>query len=79
MKEKAEKDFQREGLETARCPTGVGSNPTPPVITCTHPHLEEFEKFLQGRVRKATARGYRKIVHVLRKLGNSDDPQKMRR
>jgi len=33
---------------------------------------------LQGRVRKATARGYRKILNVLRKIGNLDDPKKMR-
>jgi hypothetical protein len=26
---KRETEQEREGLETARCPTGVGSNPTP--------------------------------------------------
>ncbi len=59
-------------------PVVVGSNPTPPVYAGIHYHLEEFEKYLQGRVRKATARGYRKIVHVLRKLGDLDDPGKIR-
>ncbi|MCK4435480.1 tyrosine-type recombinase/integrase [Candidatus Bathyarchaeota archaeon] len=29
-------------------------------------------------MRKATARGYRKILHVLRKIGNIDNPEKMR-
>lgn len=29
-------------------------------------------------MRKAPARGYRKIVHVLHKLGDLEDPKKMR-
>ncbi len=29
MAKEGENNLQREGLETARCPTGVGSNPTP--------------------------------------------------
>jgi hypothetical protein len=29
MSNQDENEFPREGLETARCPTGVGSNPTP--------------------------------------------------
>ena len=29
MNRQDENNLQREGLETARCPTGVGSNPTP--------------------------------------------------
>lgn len=55
-----------------------GANPTPPATACTHRHLEEFEEYLQGRVRKARVRGYRKILHVLRKIGNIDNPEKMR-
>jgi len=29
MTNQDEENLHREGLETARCPTGVGSNPTP--------------------------------------------------
>ena len=37
-----------------------------------------IRSLVKRRVRKATAKGYRKIVHVLRKLGNLDNPEKMR-
>jgi len=40
--------------------------------------LDDYEKYLQGRVRKATAEGYRKILHVLHKIGNLNNPEKMR-
>jgi integrase len=40
--------------------------------------LRQYEEFLKGRVRKATARGYRKILNVLRKLGPLGDLGKMR-
>jgi len=32
-------EFLREGLETARCPTGVGSNPTPRTRRVLYPNF----------------------------------------
>lgn len=52
--------------------------PPRPFLLAPSCELEEFQKYPQGRVRKATAKGYRKIMHVLRKIGNSDNPEKMR-
>lgn len=36
---------QREGLETARCPTGVGSNPTPRTKQTTYAFIRKKNIF----------------------------------
>ena len=59
-------------------PVVVGSNPTPPAFPSIHPQLDDYENYLQGRVRKVTAEGYRKILRVLGKIGSLNDPEKMR-
>ena len=56
----------------------VGSNPTPPATALTH-HLSEFENWLcQGRTRQTTAKGYRKMIWLLSKIGDIEQPQKIR-
>jgi len=44
---------QREGLETARCPTGVGSNPTPRTMS-TPKNLGRYLNYLLTKNFKVT-------------------------
>jgi integrase len=52
----------------------VGSNPTPRTLSCT----PEFFEYLRGRVRETTAESYCTRIKVLSKLGNLDNPEKMK-
>jgi hypothetical protein len=54
----------------------VGSNPTPPALNCTH--YQFFEQYLVGKVRKVTAQSYVKRVKQLGKLGDIEQPEKIR-
>jgi len=52
-------------------PLCCGFNPTPPAFPCIDLHFAEFEKRLtEGRVRRVTAKGYRKMIWVLSKIGD---------
>jgi integrase len=51
----------------------VGSNPTPPVTTCTH---HQFEEWLLGHVRDVTAKTYVKRIRLLSKIGDIEKPEK---
>ena len=57
MTKRDEDNLQREGLETARFPTGVGSNPTPRTIAEPVTHecirlLVEFGHFLDRAIQR---------------------------
>ena len=51
MNNQDENSRLREGLETARCPTGVGSNPTPPASSSIYTDLEDYENRVRSERR----------------------------
>jgi len=64
----------RIGLRPPK-PVVVGSNPTPPAITSTQ---YQFREYLLGYVKQSTANGYVKMLKVLSKLGDLDNPKQIR-
>jgi len=59
----------------------VGSNPTPRTFSCTPRSFScapEYFEYLRGRVRETTAESYCTRLKVLSKLGNLDNPEKMK-